>query len=291
MKLPAELRVRVWYYAVAPKEKTGRVIELHSHNETTGVLSIAISKRYPTLFHVNREARCEAAKELGGEFVTIEAIPQAPQEDVSEVSKNAQNATFEVFVNFEMDTFFLSERFCTAHDDAALLHQVKNRLEVLAATLPEQVLLKIRNIRLTCAGFAKRSDLDEWGNLLLEVLPNDILGCFCKGALSKVEMIADDTSMHTDDLVSHLTVDLSTYPIGSDAPQLDWIEVTEFMGLVTLRHIEPGYLGVEKTFDLYGLLTAERIERNNTFLERGGATVPRTHIADSRAALPTARNC
>jgi hypothetical protein len=73
--LPAELRVCVWHVAleVDYDDLNGcdRIIELHSYNPTFKRIAASVSRRYPTLFEVNREARYEAAKASGGEWVTV----------------------------------------------------------------------------------------------------------------------------------------------------------------------------------------------------------------------------
>ena len=73
--LPAELRVRIWHIALEDDydDLNGRerIIELHNYNPTSNTIAVAVSRRYPTLFEVNREARCEAAKAGGGEWVTV----------------------------------------------------------------------------------------------------------------------------------------------------------------------------------------------------------------------------
>jgi len=73
--LPAELRVRIWHVALEDDyddlKGHNRIIELHSYNVTSKTIAVAVSRRYPTLFEVNREARCEAAKAGGGEWVTV----------------------------------------------------------------------------------------------------------------------------------------------------------------------------------------------------------------------------
>lgn len=75
--LPAELRVRVWHVALEDDYEDlkgrNRIVELHSYNLTSNSIAVALSRRYPTLFEVNREARYEAAKAEGGEWVTVRA--------------------------------------------------------------------------------------------------------------------------------------------------------------------------------------------------------------------------
>jgi len=75
--LPAELRVRIWHIALEDDyddlEGRERIIELHSYNPTLKAIAVTVSRRYPTLFEVNREARYEAAKAGGGEWVIVSA--------------------------------------------------------------------------------------------------------------------------------------------------------------------------------------------------------------------------
>ncbi|KAI4621694.1 hypothetical protein J4E80_004064 [Alternaria sp. BMP 0032] len=91
--LPAELRVRIWHVALEDDyhdlNGRNRIIELHSYNPTSNTIAVAVSRRYPTLFEVNCEARCEAAKAGGGD----------------------------VYMNFSQDVLFLSSRFLVDNDD------------------------------------------------------------------------------------------------------------------------------------------------------------------------------
>jgi hypothetical protein len=67
-ELPAELRSRVWDYALQDEYGrlggTDRTIEIYDFDRASSV-SISYSRPYPSLFSVSLEARQEAAK-LGG---------------------------------------------------------------------------------------------------------------------------------------------------------------------------------------------------------------------------------
>jgi hypothetical protein len=77
--LPAELRVRIWHVALeddyAELNGRHRIIELHSYNPKLKKVAVAVSRRYPTLFEVNHEARYEAAKAMGGEWIKVGIYP------------------------------------------------------------------------------------------------------------------------------------------------------------------------------------------------------------------------
>ncbi|KAI4631230.1 hypothetical protein J4E83_002761 [Alternaria metachromatica] len=112
--LPAELRVRIWHVALEDDyhdlNGRNRIIELHSYNPTSNTIAVAVSRRYPTLFEVNCEARCEAAKAGGGEWVTVNAHCQSR-------CKTKYTTTFSVYMNFSQDVLFLSSRFLVDNDD------------------------------------------------------------------------------------------------------------------------------------------------------------------------------
>jgi hypothetical protein len=76
--LPVELRVHIWRWALEGDyiELNGRkrVIELHHYSPKKKEIRVTVSRRYPTLFDVSCEARFEAGKAGGGEWVTVSDV-------------------------------------------------------------------------------------------------------------------------------------------------------------------------------------------------------------------------
>jgi hypothetical protein len=153
--LPAELRVRVWHVALEDDYEDlngrNRIVKLHSYSPPSNSIAVALSRRYPTLFEVNREARYEAAKAEGGEWVTVRARsiavfqPQKTHINVIMIAKvNAQlksryasknTSSFKMYMSFSQDILFISSRF-VSYDDIG-------GLPFAYATDPENVKLQI----------------------------------------------------------------------------------------------------------------------------------------------------
>ena len=110
-ELPAELRREIWRYAHdnehPPPTDHGRTVELYHYDRKASKIRVSLSMPYPSLFAVNREARYEAAKLGGGEWV----VPRASY-------MSGDNAKpFEIYFNFTNDCFFFSARFMTPSED------------------------------------------------------------------------------------------------------------------------------------------------------------------------------
>jgi hypothetical protein len=167
--LPAELRVRVWHVALEDDyvdlSGRNRIVELHSYNPTSNSIAVALSRRYPTLFEVNREARYEAAKAEGGEWVTVRACsiavfqPQKTYVNVIIIVKvNAQlksrytsqnTSSFKMYMSFSQDILFISSRFISYEDIVEELHVAyasdseKVKLQILVNILSYSVIEKV----------------------------------------------------------------------------------------------------------------------------------------------------
>ena len=106
--LPAELRARIWTEALQEEYSDlmgcSRFIEIHTYNPDLEEFSLTISRRYPSLFHVTREARYEAAKADGGEWITLNGRYCSKR-------TTSTRPGVEICVNFARDTFLISNRF------------------------------------------------------------------------------------------------------------------------------------------------------------------------------------
>jgi len=115
--LPPELRANVWDLALNDDYQLlygcSRFIEIHSYNPTLAQFSITISRRYPTLYHVTRESRYEAAKLEGGEWITL-------NKQYRSKTRSSSRTGVEMYVNFSRDTFLISARFTTLPIETAL---------------------------------------------------------------------------------------------------------------------------------------------------------------------------
>ncbi|KAI4649462.1 hypothetical protein J4E93_003782 [Alternaria ventricosa] len=150
--LPAELRVRIWHIALEDDyddlNGRNRIIELHSYSPKLKAIAVTVSRRYPTLFEVNREARCEAAKAGGGEWVTVKAHCQSRYESKHETS-------FSMYMNLSQDVLFLSSRFLVDDNDRRRLGTSipacleEKKLYSLINLLPSGVIKKIAYLMLT----------------------------------------------------------------------------------------------------------------------------------------------
>jgi hypothetical protein len=116
-ELPAELRANIWSLSLHNDYRVlfgcSRFIEIHAYNTDLEEFSIAITRRYPTVYHVTRESRYEAAKLEGCEFVTLQGRHWSKY-------TTASTTGVELCVNFARDTFLISKRF-TEHDIETLL--------------------------------------------------------------------------------------------------------------------------------------------------------------------------
>ncbi|KAI4946463.1 hypothetical protein J4E91_007151 [Alternaria rosae] len=149
-RLPAELRVRIWHVALGDdyEDLNGRVriIELHSYKADPKELSVAVSRRYPTLFDVNREARSEAAKAGGRERITMHTRFNGRSEP-------RHAASFKIYIDFSHDVILLSDRFIAqqGHVDMPkgyFKYPEETKLLVLMNLLPDNV-IKIAYLMLT----------------------------------------------------------------------------------------------------------------------------------------------
>ncbi|KAI4689523.1 uncharacterized protein J4E88_002875 [Alternaria novae-zelandiae] len=151
--LPAELRFRIWHVALEDDytdlKGRHRIIELHNYKAGPQV-GVAVSRRYPTLFEVSREARCEAAKAGGGEWTTVKARFDGRQEP-------GHTTSFKIYINFSHDVVLLSDRAISQQAPVAILKVYYTSPEatkvlVLMTLLPNDVIKKLAHLMLTTTG-------------------------------------------------------------------------------------------------------------------------------------------
>ncbi|KAF2243322.1 hypothetical protein BU26DRAFT_115936 [Trematosphaeria pertusa] len=160
--LPAELRARIWKHALFNdyRELHGndRIIEFHGYCNFDSILhlpgiSVTVSRRYPTLFAVNREARYETTKLDGGGWARVKARHNGDTE--TSKARSAAPGPFEIYINFDRDTIFISERFIEFKEDLAshylAMTPVEFRLRTLAMVMDGSSLQRIQNLQLGAA--------------------------------------------------------------------------------------------------------------------------------------------
>ncbi|CAG5154045.1 uncharacterized protein ALTATR162_LOCUS3440 [Alternaria atra] len=167
--LPAELRVSVWHVALEDDyddlNGRDRIIELHTYNPTFKRIAASVSRRYPTLFEVNREARYEAAKAGGGEGVTAKTRFNGRKEP-------EHTTSFSIYINCLHDIVFISERFISYEPSCEhLRHHRVNKTEetseqLFISILPDSVLKKILYLLLTIVNEAKHGRAPYKGKYL-----------------------------------------------------------------------------------------------------------------------------
>jgi hypothetical protein len=166
-ELPAELRANIWSLALHDDywalHGCSRFIEIHAYNIDLEEFAIAISRRYPTVYHVIRESRYEAAKLEGCEFVTL-------QGRYSSKRTTASTTGVEFCVNFARDTFLVSKRF-TEHDINTLLPSPQSsneeaRLTHFAQIFPAAVRAKVERIHLVATARSPYDDSVWYGRPL-----------------------------------------------------------------------------------------------------------------------------
>jgi hypothetical protein len=148
-ELPAELRANIWSLSLHNDYRVlfgcSRFIEIHAYNTDLEELSVAITRRYPAVYHVTRESRYEAAKLEGCEFVTL-------QGRYSNKYTTAFTTSVELCVNFARDTFLVSTRFTKYDIETLLLSPYSSaeeaRLTHFAQIFPTAVRAKIERIHL-----------------------------------------------------------------------------------------------------------------------------------------------
>lgn len=148
-ELPAELRAYIWEYAFHNEYENcekDRIIELHTYRPCIPNISATVSRRYPTLFYINREARSESAKLDGGEWIQI-WVPVCEDEVLY------YREEFEVYINFSRDTVFLSHRYMDMDQDQLWnnlrITPEEGRLQALSDNVHLQDLKKIQNLMLS----------------------------------------------------------------------------------------------------------------------------------------------
>jgi hypothetical protein len=125
-------------------------VELHSFDPTLEAVAATISKRYPAIFHVNREARFEAIQQSGGELVQISMNHK--RGIVKHRLEPQSSKGFNIYINFHKDTFFISERFGGPEADPRnpWLCTLRRRIAAFITVLPVETILKITKLQLGC---------------------------------------------------------------------------------------------------------------------------------------------
>jgi hypothetical protein len=121
--LPAEVRARIWGFASYDEyfenQDSNCIIEIHDYDRVSNV-SITISQCYPTLFAASREARYEAAKVDGTEWMLIylrDPTDEEEEEGKGEKRDSSVEKAFEIGINFKRDTVLLAQRFMKISPD------------------------------------------------------------------------------------------------------------------------------------------------------------------------------
>ncbi|KAJ4990605.1 hypothetical protein SVAN01_03836 [Stagonosporopsis vannaccii] len=164
ISLPAELRTTIWRFALQQEQGngncTGRQIELYHYHPEIGNVSIAISRPYPTVFAVSREARYESARAMNCQWA-----PVYPPD--SSTAAQSHKIQFVVCFNFKLDTVSLRTRFLAPPLQVllpGLPTPEQYRLEVFARLLKYETLQCIESIVIDAQPPARscRLDLNAW---------------------------------------------------------------------------------------------------------------------------------
>jgi hypothetical protein len=108
-ELPAELRASIWRFALQNEKvhcdaQAGRAIQLLNYDPSAGTIAAAVSIPYPVLFTVNREARYEAAKQNGCEWMTVHARYRGCE-------GTSTYPSFKICINFHRDLIYVPKSF------------------------------------------------------------------------------------------------------------------------------------------------------------------------------------
>jgi hypothetical protein len=209
-KLPAELRASIWDYTLQDEKakldtQSGRTIQLLNYDPDAGIIAVATSTSYPMLFAVDREARYEAAKLDGCEWITIHARYRG-YDQVSAYD------SFKVCVNFSKDLIYIPATFLKLQQRNAWVsetHTPENyHLKALARLLDAETINKIEHLSVSTAPPAKGprylEDCAWWRGEGLDM--------FCLGNLKSVHVfsIRDEhakwVKMIVEDYLEHYRV-------------------------------------------------------------------------------------
>jgi hypothetical protein len=267
-ELPAELRVRVWALAHEKEQSAfqnrdcGRIIELRHYNQDRPTVCITISKRYPKLFSVNREARYEVGKLEGGEWIAPPIVKHGRRGDVK---------LFEIYFNFKDDTFFVAERFMDAIGQwkwGKALSVEEHRLICLRNILGSTVLSRVQRIMLSTLQRSTTYDRISWSGEGFEIFKN--------GQLSMLTIVTDDLhymlygsqalkdewrrlwQIEGDDHGAPILAITSSSFDRTDDAMLEYLSAPE------TSHPRGGYRDHEQSlpFDCYGIITRQVVRRN-----------------------------
>jgi hypothetical protein len=187
-ELPTELRVGIWDLALQNEKATldtqkGRAIQLLEYDPTAGTIVAAISTRYPILFAVDREARHEAAKLEGCEWVTVHA---SYNRTYGPINYN----TFKICINFTRDVIYLPELFFVCKQRNAWTSETQNpehyHLKILERVLDIDTIKRIERISISTRPPLKgprHLEDDAWWR-------GEGLDMFCLGNLKNVHLFS-----------------------------------------------------------------------------------------------------
>ncbi|KAF2633474.1 hypothetical protein BU25DRAFT_416679 [Macroventuria anomochaeta] len=198
-----QLRATIWSLSIRQEHVSkhygdrchfDRRIEFHNHDPATDSISVTLSRPYPTLFAVCREARYEAAKLMGCTWVPVNGRYNSPTEP-------AHITQFEICINFKLDTINLRTRFLTPPPQGSLTvrpNPQQYRLDTLARLLDSDTLQRIERIVINAQPPASqhRLEIDAWWK-------GEGLEIFCPGRLKRVIVITRGDSDRASRDYSH----------------------------------------------------------------------------------------
>jgi hypothetical protein len=223
-KLSAELRCRVWYFAVLNDvlESRGRIIEFYNHDPSGNAVSVAISKRYPSIFHVSHEARHEAIREFPGEVITVEVNQKDVRFSLRSRKITSKSIKFDMFMNFKMDTVFLSKRFSKTRGKLVGFPFIKHSLTQLATVMPKEAMAKVEKLLVTCKASSATHDNSE-------IFEENILEVFQGGRLAQVILFLEGWNFPSNSFKRHLVRDVEQSANDTGVDVID-IKLSEVKG-------------------------------------------------------------
>jgi hypothetical protein len=188
LELPAELRAGIWDFALQNEQtvldtQKGREIQLLKYDPTAGTIAVATSRSYPLLYAVNREARYEATKLEGCQWVTIQARYHRSYGPVS-------YETFKICINFSKDLVYIPGLFLKLEKRNTWHSETENpehySLKTLARLMDAETIVKIERISVSTRPPLKgprHLEDDAWWR-------GEGLDIFCLGNLKKVHLFS-----------------------------------------------------------------------------------------------------
>jgi hypothetical protein len=197
-RLSAELRAMIWRLALEQEHESehhvhsrtaGRHIELYHYDPMKDSISVAISRPYPRLFAVDREARYEAARFMDATWVPLKTSCRSPLEPTS-------TSRLEICISFKLDTIIIRTRFLSSNSLRDWLPVCPTleqcRLETLAHILDHDTIQRIQSIAIDAEPptSARRLDIDAWWE-------GEGMDIFCPGQLRHIMLVTKERSKGT----------------------------------------------------------------------------------------------